>query len=64
MEIDQLKKLQVAKPVEKQMEEIPQPTKITSLQDAMGLSENKQLYSHYQVSCFYFPLLYIHMVND
>ena len=51
VEIDQLKKHQAAKPIEKKSEEIPQPTKIKSLQDAMGLSENKPLYSHCQVSC-------------
>ena len=41
MEIDQLKKIQVAKPMEKKLEQIPRPTKIMSLQDAMGLSEDK-----------------------
>jgi hypothetical protein len=45
-EIDQLKKLQAAKPIENKLEEIPRPKKIMSLQDAMGLTKNKQLYFH------------------
>lgn len=51
-EIDQLKKIQAAKPTEKSLEEIPRPIKMTSksLQDAMGLSENKKLYSFCRVS--------------
>ena len=44
-EIDRLKKLQAATPKE-QLGEIPRPTKIKygSLQNAMGLAENKKLY--------------------
>ena len=58
-EINQLKRLQVVKPVGKKLEEIPQPTRIMSLQDAMGLMEDKKMYSHCQVShLFSLPLLY------
>jgi hypothetical protein len=49
-EIDQLKKLQAAKPKESDAEEIPRPAKMTSLQAAMGLTENKKLYSYCRVS--------------
>jgi hypothetical protein len=56
-EIDKLKKHQAAKPMEKKSEEIPRPTKMTSLQDAMGLTENKKLYSHCRVSLFSFSSL-------
>jgi hypothetical protein len=51
-EIDRLKKLQAAKPKEEKLGEIPRPTKIKSgsLQDAMGLAENKKLYSFCRVS--------------
>jgi hypothetical protein len=52
-EIDHLKKLQAAKPKENKLEEIPRPIKITSLQDAMGLTENKKLYSFCRVSLFF-----------
>ena len=45
-EIDQLKKTQAAKPTEKELKQIPQPIKVKSLQDAMGLTDNKKLYSH------------------
>ena len=50
-EIDCLKKLQHAKPKEK-LEEILRPTKIKSgsLQESMGLTENKKLYSYCRVS--------------
>jgi len=58
-EIDQLKKAQAAKPVEKKMEEIPRPTKMTSLQIAMGLADDKKLYSFCRVSSFFFPFLTI-----
>ena len=44
-EIDQLKKHQVAKPKEK-LEEIAWPSKIENLQHAMGLGDDKKLYSH------------------
>ncbi|KAF8815699.1 hypothetical protein BYT27DRAFT_7212929 [Phlegmacium glaucopus] len=40
-EIDQLKKLQAAKPIENKLEEIAQPSKIMNLQHAMGLADNK-----------------------
>ena len=40
-EIDKLKKSQAAKPVEKKLKEIKRPTKLTNLQDAMGLANNK-----------------------
>ena len=53
-EVDHLKKLQAAKPKEEESEEIPRPTKITSLQDAMGLTENKKLYSFCRVSFLFF----------
>ena len=56
-EIDQLKKIQAAKPMEKKLEQIPRPTKFTSLQDAMGLSEDKRLYLHCRVS-HDFPILH------
>ena len=51
-EIDKLKKLQAAKPKEKDLEEIPRPVNVTSasLQEAMGLTENKKLYSFCRVS--------------
>ena len=45
-EINQLKKLQATKLKENESEGIPRPIKITSLQDAMGLTENKKLYSY------------------
>lgn len=58
-EIDKLIKHQAAKPVEKEVEEIPRPPKFKSLQDAMGLADNKRLYSHCRVSLFYpFPSPY------
>ena len=60
-EIDQLKKLQVAKPKENPLEEIPRPPKINSLQDAMGLTDDKKLYFHCRVFFFVLPFLY---VND
>ena len=44
VEIDRLKKFQAAKPIEDKLNEIPRPTKITSLQDAMGLTDNRKLY--------------------
>jgi hypothetical protein len=56
-EVDQLKKLQAAKPIEKKLEDIPRPTKIKSLQDAMGLSEDKKLYSYCRVSRLLFSLI-------
>ena len=40
-EIDQLKKTQAAKPTEKELKQIPQPIKVKSLQDTMGLTDNK-----------------------
>jgi hypothetical protein len=57
-EIDRLKKLQAAKPKE-ELREIPRPIKIKagSLQDAMGLTGNKKLYSFCRVSCPSFFLL-------
>ncbi|KAF8804333.1 hypothetical protein BYT27DRAFT_7340269 [Phlegmacium glaucopus] len=45
-EIDQLKKLQAAKPIEKKLEEIARPSKIMNLQHTMGLADDKKLYSH------------------
>ena len=48
-----MKKLRAAKPKEEELEEIPRPTKITSLQDAMGLTENKKLYSFCRVSSLF-----------
>jgi hypothetical protein len=54
-EIDQLKKLQAAKP-EKKLDEIPRPTTITSLQDAMGLAEDRKLYFFCRVRLFLSPL--------
>jgi hypothetical protein len=58
-EIDLLKKRQAAKPKEERLKEIPRPTTITSrsLQDAMGLTENKKLYSFCRVSRSLFLLL-------
>ena len=58
-EIDRLKKFQAAKPKEEKLGEIPRPTKIKSgsLQDAMGLAENKKLYSFCRVSRHTFLLL-------
>ena len=60
VEIDCLKKLQAAKPKEMKLEEISRPTKITSgsLQDAMGLTGNKKLYSFCRVSVSVLPLFY------
>jgi hypothetical protein len=52
-EVDHLKKRQVAKSKEEELEEIPRPTKITSLQAAMGLTKNKRLYSFCRVSPFF-----------
>jgi hypothetical protein len=49
-EIDRLKKIQAAKPKEKKLKEIPRPTKMKSLQDAMGLTENKKAYTFCRVS--------------
>ena len=46
------------KPIENKMDEILQPTKIASLQDAMGLTDNKKLYFYCQVS-LYLSLLYM-----
>jgi len=56
-EIDQLKKAQAAKPKEQNLQEIPRPKKVTckSLQDAMGLSNNKKLYSFCRVSLLSLP---------
>jgi len=55
-EVDHLKKLQAAKPKdsEEEFKEIPRPTKITSLQDAMGLTENKKLYIFCRVSSLFY----------
>ena len=55
-EIDKLKKVQAAKPKENFLEEIPRPFKVTSesLLDAMGLTDNKKLYSFCRVSLFSF----------
>jgi hypothetical protein len=61
-EIDHLKKIQAAKPMEEKLEEIPRPTKFTSLQDAMGLTENKKLYSFCRVSFHFLPLKYILLI--
>ncbi|KAF8809840.1 hypothetical protein BYT27DRAFT_7254181 [Phlegmacium glaucopus] len=47
-EIDQLKKLQAAKPIENKLEEIAWPSKIMNLQHTMGLADDKKLYSHCQ----------------
>jgi hypothetical protein len=52
-EIDRLNKLEASKPVEKPLEEIPRPAKITNLQIDMGLADNKRLYSHCRVSSFF-----------
>jgi hypothetical protein len=45
-EINQLKKIQVPKPVAKTLNEIPRPDEITKLQHDMGLADDKKLYSH------------------
>lgn len=55
-QVDHLKKRQAAKPKEEEPEEIPRPTKFTSLQAAMGLTDNKRLYSFCRVSPFFIPL--------
>lgn len=52
-EVDRLKKSQAAKPKEEEFKEIPRPTKFTSLQDAMGLTEDKKLYSFCRVSSLF-----------
>jgi hypothetical protein len=58
-EVDRLKKHQAANPKENKSEEIPRPTKITaaSLQDAMGLTDDKKLYTFCRVSYSPFLLL-------
>ena len=55
-EIDSLKKLQTAKPIEYKLNEIPQPTKIISFQDAMGLTDNRKLYIYLPSTFFPHPL--------
>lgn len=62
-EIDHLKKLQAAKPMEENPNEIPRPTKITSLQDAMGLTGNRKMYFFCRVRSFLSPLL-THFVDN
>ena len=57
-EINQLKKLQAAKPKENKLEEIMWPSKFQSLQHAMGLTDDKKLYSYCWVSLFFFLSLY------
>jgi hypothetical protein len=56
-EIDRLKKSQAAKPIENKLIEIPRPSKITSLQDAMGLTDNRKLYMFCRVRPFLTLLL-------
>jgi hypothetical protein len=46
VELDELRKMQADKLVEKTLKEIPRPEKITKLQDDMGLADDKKLYSH------------------
>lgn len=48
--IDKLKKSQASKPVEKKLKEIKRPLKITNLQAAMGLDNDKRSYLHCLVS--------------
>ena len=55
-EIDSLKKFQTAKPIGYKLNEIPQPTKIISLQDAMGLTDNRKLYIFLPSTIFPHPL--------
>ena len=57
-EINQLKKLQAAKPKENKLEEIMWPSKFQSLQHATGLTDDKKLYSYCWVSLFVFISLY------
>ena len=54
VEINQLKKLQAAKFKENKLEEIMQPSKFHNLQHAMGLADDKKLYSYCQISLFFF----------
>jgi hypothetical protein len=53
-EINRLKKSQAPELVEKKLDEIPRPDKITKLQHDMGLADNKRLYSHCRVSFLFF----------
>jgi hypothetical protein len=53
-EIDKLnKKIQVTKPVERKVQEIPRPKNITKLQSDMGLANDRRLYSHCRVRSFF-----------
>jgi hypothetical protein len=46
--------LGLTEPVEKTSKEIKRPSKLTNLQAAMGLANDKRLYSHCLVSFFFF----------
>jgi hypothetical protein len=62
-EIDRLKKFQAAKPIEDKLNGIPRPTKITSLQDAMGLTDDRRLYIFCRVCSFLTPFT-THFVDN
>ena len=56
VEINKLKKSQASKPEGKKPKEIEHPQKYTNLQAAMGLADDKKLYSHCLVSLFFFTV--------
>jgi len=51
-ELDKLKKSQAAQPIETKLKEIRRPKKIANLQHAMGLTNNKKMYTYCRVSSF------------
>jgi hypothetical protein len=59
--IDKLKKSQASKPVEKKLKEIKRPLKITNLQAAMGLADDKRSYLHCLVS---FPAVQLELDSN
>ena len=58
-----MKKKQASKPAEKISNEIKRPLKVKNLQDAMGLADNKKLYSHCLVGFFFFTKLETNIYN-